>query len=183
LLRHPAAVSPAEAFHAGTSFRPVLVSRPLGDQPAASVVFCSGKIAYDLEMKRAEHRLKDVAIVRIEQLAPFPEKEIAAVVKQWASAKPVFLQEEPENMGALENVRPRLEAVLRDAGWRDPILRVVARKASASPAGSFHGLHEDDQAALVDRALYPGDASGTGMPPQADMHPQPAAGMSAGVLP
>jgi len=183
LLRHPAAVSLAEAFHAGTSFRPVIVSRPLGGQAAASVVFCSGKIAYDLEMKRAERQLKDVAIVRIEQLAPFPEKEIAAAVKEWASAKPVFLQEEPENMGALDYVRPRLEAVLRDAGWRDPVLRVVARKASASPAGSFHGRHDDDQAALVDRALHPGDANGTGVPPQTDMHAAHPAGVPAGVLP
>lgn len=75
-------------------------------------------------------------------------------------------------MGALDYVRPRLEAVLRDAGWDLPVLRVVARKASASPAGSFHGLHEQDQSTLVDTALRGGDAAVPLQPFEQTVHSQ-----------
>lgn len=159
LLRHPAAVSPMDAFGAGTTFLPVISSKPANDRPASLVIFCSGKIAYDLESRRDERDLQHIAVVRIEQFAPFPVEDLIDTLKDWTSAVPVFLQEEPENMGALDFVRPRLEAVLRDAGWDHPVLRVVARKASASPAGSFHGLHEQDQSALIETALRGGDAA------------------------
>ncbi|MBZ7924340.1 2-oxoglutarate dehydrogenase E1 component [Ensifer adhaerens] len=172
LLRHPAAVSPMEAFGAATTFLPVITSKPANNRSATLVIFCSGKIAYDLEARRDERNLHHVAVVRIEQLAPFPVAELVETLKNQTSAVPVFLQEEPENMGALDYVRPRLEAVLRDAGWDLPVLRVVARKASASPAGSFHGLHEQDQSTLVDTALRGGDAAVPLQPFEQTVHSQ-----------
>jgi len=126
---------------------------PSDTRPATVVIFCSGKIAYELERERNARILVDVAVVRLEQLAPFPAAELKEILKSCPSAVPVYLQEEPENMGAADYVRPRLEAVLGDAGWEHRNVRMVARGSSASPAGSFHGLHDRDQAALIDRAL------------------------------
>ncbi|MDB5522968.1 MAG: 2-oxoglutarate dehydrogenase component [Rhizobium sp.] len=153
LLRHPAALSPIEDFGIDATFLPVLSSKPASQRPTALVIFCSGKIAYELERRRDERGLTDIAVVRIEQLAPFPARELAEILGPWQTAVAVFLQEEPENMGSAEYLRPRLETVLRQVHWEQPGVQVVARSASGSPAGSFHGLHEQDQSALIDRAL------------------------------
>lgn len=81
LLRHPAAVSPMEAFGAATTFLPVITSKPANNRSATLVIFCSGKIAYDLEARRDERNLHHVAVVRIEQLAPFPVAELVETLK------------------------------------------------------------------------------------------------------
>ena len=152
LLRHPAAISPIGDFAAGTRFRKIIAGGVEAPEKAAGIVFCTGKISYELERRLPAGEAR-IRVVRIEQLAPFPQEEIVAQLKLSPDAVPVFLQEEPENMGALNYLRPRLERALRQAGCRHADLRAVSRPASGSPAGSFHVSHEEDQAGLIDEAL------------------------------
>jgi 2-oxoglutarate dehydrogenase E1 component len=150
LLRLPAAVSLLEDFAPGRRFLPVIVGEGRGD--VGLVLFCSGKIAYELEEELAERQEAGAVVVRMEQLYPFPEEVLAELARRWPNARCRWVQEEPENMGAWSWVRPRLEAVLAGAGLRSPQLTCVGRPESPSPAGSFHGDHDADQRSIVERA-------------------------------
>ena len=151
LLRLPAAISPSEAFGPGRQFEPVLIDAP---GPAiARILLCSGKIAYDLLAERDRQDLTDTAIVRLEELYPFPETELRAMFARWPTARCCWVQEEPRNMGAWSWLDRRIEQVRRDAGALEPGISYVGRPDSASPAGSFHGDHEADQARIVAHAL------------------------------
>jgi 2-oxoglutarate dehydrogenase E1 component len=164
LLRHPAALSPASDFGPGTTFLKILSNWTSSDGALDGVVFCSGKIFYELARQREEHRL-NVAVIRIEQLSPFPEGEIVEALQDWGRFNAVFLQEEPANMGSLDFVRPRLEKVLAEMHGSAARLHTVSRPASGSPAGSFHGSHDRDQAALIERALQLATTQNTSIAP------------------
>jgi 2-oxoglutarate dehydrogenase E1 component len=150
LLRLPAAVSPLADFGAGHTFVPVITSGPVR---ASRVVFCTGKIAYQLEHERAERGANDVQIVRLEMIYPLPAAALSAVLAASPDAELVVAQEEPENMGIWSWLRPRLEDLANAAGHRKPKLHFVGRPESPSPAGSFHGDHDKDQAAIVTAAF------------------------------
>ena len=141
LLRLPAAVSALADFAPGTGFRTAIAPRDLAG--ATRVVFCSGKIAYEVEALAAP----GVRTVRLEQLYPFPEADILALGLP-TRADYVWLQEEPVNFGCAGWIAPRLSALLGQAGVTAP-LQVIARPESASPAGSFHMDHAADQQRLV----------------------------------
>ena len=130
LLRLRAATSAVEDFTDG-GFRPVL---PDPARPAASevtkVLLCSGKVYYDLAAWRTEHEVRDTAILRLEQLHPFPADSLREALAAYPSAEVRWVQEEPENMGAWTYVAMRLPALLDGR----PPLTVRARPASASPA-------------------------------------------------
>lgn len=151
LLRLPAAVSPLEAFGPDRAFEPVLV-----DAPSASVgriLLCTGKIAYDLAAERDRRGAADVAIVRLEELYPFPAAALREVFDRWPEASCSWVQEEPCNMGAWCWLDRRVERVRRDAGATLPAMRYVGRAESGSPAGSFHGDHDDEQERIVAAAF------------------------------
>jgi len=115
------------------------------------VVLCSGKVYYDLLAERAKRAGADggqVAIVRLEQLAPLPGAEVAEVVSAYPDAELVWVQEEPANQGPWPFVALNLPAHL---GGRP--LVCVSRAASASPAAGSHKKHEAEQRELVERAL------------------------------
>jgi 2-oxoglutarate dehydrogenase E1 component len=150
LLRLPAAVSPLTDFATGSGFSPVVASER-GD--VTRILLCSGKIAYELEAARDERGAADVAVVRIEELFPLPAKELLAVFRRWPDAPCVWVQEEPKNMGAWSWLDRRIERLRREAGARFPAMLYVGRPEAGSPAGSFHGDHDADQAALVARAF------------------------------
>jgi 2-oxoglutarate dehydrogenase E1 component len=100
---------------------------------------------------RAKQKVEDIAVVRIEQLYPWPEDQIVDVLARYEHAgEVVWLQEEPENMGAWSHVHSRLHRVLRD----DFALLHVSRAPSGSPATGSHALHELEQADLLERALH-----------------------------
>jgi 2-oxoglutarate dehydrogenase E1 component len=148
LLRHPEVVSPLEEFTSGR-FQKIMAD----DLPDASkvkrVLCCSGKVYYDLKKGRQETGRDDVAIVRFEQLYPLSENEIEAALAPYNPELPVvWVQEEPENMGAWGYLRLRFGS--RMAG-RD--LKVVARPASASPATGSASAHRLEQQLVIDRAL------------------------------
>jgi 2-oxoglutarate dehydrogenase E1 component len=151
LLRLPAAVSKLADFLPGTGFQPVIASVPEGK--VDHVILCTGKIAYDLEEERARSGAAGTAIIRIEQLYPFPAARLSALFRQWPGATFHWVQEEPENMGAWNWLDRRLERLLREAGVRAPTVAYVGRPESASPAGSFHGDHDSDQRALIEQAF------------------------------
>jgi 2-oxoglutarate dehydrogenase E1 component len=148
LLRHPLAVSGLDALAQGT-FRGVLED-PEADAAAAGVVFCSGKIFYDLLQRRRDLGRADVAILRFEQLYPFPQSPLRMVVKRFKQAQKFFwAQEEPENMGAWSFIRPRLEAIIGKP------LTYIGRRESATPATGFPHIYRREQAEIIDRAIGP----------------------------
>src|SRR5262249_46574803 len=104
LLRHPKAVSPLPDFWTGT-FQPVIDDPSVNPAEARRIVFCSGKVFYDIAKARDDAGRKDVAVVRLEQLNPFPAKELAALIARYPAADLVWAQEEARNMGGWVFVR------------------------------------------------------------------------------
>lgn len=98
------------------------------------MVFCSGKLYYELLSKRREGSIKDVAIVRIEQLAPFPFDIVAKNVALYPEAEVVWAQEEPKNMGAWYYVQERIVTATRDLNGAAKHATYIGRKTMASPA-------------------------------------------------
>ncbi|HEX4865594.1 MAG TPA: hypothetical protein VFV02_16110, partial [Acidimicrobiales bacterium] len=114
------------------------------------LVLASGKVALDATVARDKAGRTDVAVIRIEQLHPWPADQIAAAIAEYERAEEVvWLQEEPENMGAWTFVRDRLESMLGD----DFRFSKVSRVASGSPATGSHAMHELEQADIIERAL------------------------------
>ncbi|MGA6924710.1 MAG: 2-oxoglutarate dehydrogenase E1 component [Desulfosarcina sp.] len=146
LLRHPQAVSSLNALTQGR-FEPVLDD----DAAAASVkkvIFCSGKIYYQLIARRKEIDAGDTAIVRVELLYPFPEEALASAIGRYKKAASwTWVQEEPQNMGAWQYIQSRLKPLLKKS------LDYVGRKAAASPATGFPKIHKMEQDEIVDRAV------------------------------
>jgi 2-oxoglutarate dehydrogenase E1 component len=157
LLRLDRAAVTLDALATG-GFRPVLddpamASDPLRRARARRVVFCTGKMYYDLT---AAERPDDIAIVRVEELYPWPHEDIAAVLDRYPAADDVvWAQEEPKNMGAWTFVAPRLRAATGNA----LAVRYVGRPDRASPAEGYLASHQREQARIVREALAPGAAS------------------------
>jgi len=150
LLRLPAAVSPLSDFGTGRTFSPVITSGPAR---ARRILFCTGKIAYQLENERAQRGGGDVQIVRLEMIYPLPAGALSALLAASPDASLVVVQEEPENMGIWSWIRPRLEELAVAVGHRKPKPHFVGRPESPSPSGSFHTDHDADQAAIVTSAF------------------------------
>jgi len=148
LLRHPMAVSSLKDL-ANSQFSPILDDAEAAAS-AKKVIFCSGKIYYQLIARRQQINAVDTAIVRVEMLHPFPEKALVAVIGRYKKAKDwVWVQEEPENMGAWQFMRPRLAPLLKKT------LDYVGRNAAASPATGFPKIYKMEQDGIVDRAIGP----------------------------
>lgn len=157
LLRLPEATSTLEELTAGHFQRlmgdPGLVGETQLDPRAVSrVILCSGKVFYDLDAKRTELGRQDVAIVRVEQLYPLSEDDLKHALSPYPSgAELLWVQEEPENMGAwpfLQTQAPYLQNLIKDR-----IFRGIARQASSVPATGSKGAHDLEQAELLERAF------------------------------
>ncbi len=148
LLRAKFASSRAEEFTNGR-FEEILGSSEAGAaEKMKRVILCSGKVYYDLLNYRAEHKIDNVALVRIEQLYPLAETKLRSTLKPFpATATLVWCQEEPQNMGAWTFIEPRLRKLFgREIAY-------AGRKASASPAVGALAIHKRDQDALVAEAF------------------------------
>ncbi len=155
LLRHKMAVSALHDMANGSAFRFVIPETDL-IAPAESVrrvVLCSGKVYYDLLAERRERGINDVAILRLEQLYPFPEKTLGRLLAPYRSAELIWCQEEPENMGAWTFVDRRIEKVLGRLDGVAKRPRYVGRAEAASTATGLSRTHAAEQAALVAEAL------------------------------
>ena len=154
LLRHKLCVSPLAEFAEGSTFQPVIGEvDPIGPVEAVKrVVLCTGKVYYDLLQERRDRGLMDVAIVRLEQIYPFPKRALAKALA-YPNAEIVWCQEEPENNGAWDFVDRKIEALMTETGHAKPRPIYVGRDAAASPATGSAKVHTAQQADLVRRAL------------------------------
>lgn len=143
LLRHPLCVSTAEEFTKG-GFKELIEDDYVDTKKVKRVNICSGKIYYDLLAKQQEDNRKDVAIVRLEQIYPMPEKQIKALMKKYKGAEFCWVQEEPKNMGAWMHI-------LRYEWARS--FKEITRRSSASPATGYASVHKKEQEAIVAEAF------------------------------
>ncbi len=144
LLRHSKAVSTMEEL-AGNKFQEV-IDDPNADTPRVKrVVFCSGKIYYDLLERKEHFNATDIALIRIEQLYPFPHEQVQALISKYSNAiRWLWVQEEPENMGAWKYIREQMSQV---------DLQGVARQPSASPAVGLYSLHQVEQNEIIGKVF------------------------------
>ncbi len=150
LLRHAKAVSTSARFHR-RQFIEILDDSTVDPAQVSRVVFCSGKIYYDLLAARDERKAPGAAIVRVEQLYPFAADQVERILARYPSnAEVVWAQEEPRNMGAWRFVREQLADLLGTNG-RAP--RYAGRTPSASPATGSGKRHQQEQADIVRTAL------------------------------
>jgi 2-oxoglutarate dehydrogenase E1 component len=155
LLRHKLAVSKLEEFGPGTSFHRIL-SEPfelVTDDQVRRVVLCTGKVYYDLLQEREARGIKDIAIVRLEQLYPFPRTSLTRELSRYKNADVVWCQEEPRNMGAWAFIDRRLEDCMVAAQIKASRPAYAGRVEAASPATGMLKRHNQEQAKLVDDAL------------------------------
>lgn len=153
LLRHKLAVSPLADFGPGSQFWRV-IGEPAtlkADDKVRRVVLCTGKVYYDLVQAREEKGIDDVAIVRVEQLYPWPRDAVKKHMARYPNAEVVWCQEEPANSGYWTFVKPRLDSITEELDR--PRVKYVGRKASASPATGSFKKHVEEQNTLVADAL------------------------------
>ncbi|MBQ0942488.1 2-oxoglutarate dehydrogenase E1 component [Ideonella sp. 4Y16] len=150
LLRNKDATSPLTDFTRG-EFKTVIgeQNEAIDNAKVKRVIACSGKVYYDLVKKREDKKATDVAILRVEQLYPFPHKVFGAELKKYPNATEiVWCQDEPQNQGAWFFIQHQIHENMLD-GQR---LGYAGRPASASPAVGYAHLHQDQQKALLDQA-------------------------------
>ena len=155
LLRHKLAVSALSEFAEGSQFQTIIpeIDAIVPAEQVKRVVLCSGKVYYDLLAERRERKIEDVAILRLEQIYPFPARTLARLLAPYTSAEVVWCQEEPENAGSWTFVDRRIEKALSGLkiAARRPVY--VGRDAAASPATGLAKVHTQQQQALVRAAL------------------------------
>ncbi len=150
LLRHPLAVSSLDALCHGRFENVIDEIDPVDPEAVTQVVMCTGKVYFDLLQARRTRELGHVALVRIEQLYPFPRDDFDAVVARYPNARLfVWCQEEPQNQGAWDQIKHRFHALHN--GQRELIY--TGRASAAAPATGYHQVHQEEQEKLVDDAL------------------------------
>ena len=150
LLRHSLCVSDLEAFEDinENSFYEYYDDPEVTDKNIKKLtraLFCSGKIYYDLLKRKKEEKRDDVAIIRLEQLYPFPANQLEKLLEKYKHVKSYWVQEEAENMGAWQHIVAHY--------YKITDLTLISRKASASPATGFKKVHEQQQKEIVDKAF------------------------------
>jgi 2-oxoglutarate dehydrogenase E1 component len=144
LLRHPACVSSLDELANG-HFQEVMDDESINPSEVTEVVFTSGRIYYDLLEKRNAFGTADIAILRIEQLYPFPLHEINQLITKYQKAKQwLWVQDEPENMGAWHFISHLIKGI---------DLQVIARPASGSPAPGLHEIDKQQAAKIIDKVF------------------------------
>ena len=143
LLRHPKVFSPLSEFTKG-KFSEIIDDQFAAKSKVKRILFCSGKLFYELEEYQQKNEIKNVAIVRIEQLFPFPKKQLDKILKKYKNAELYWVQEEPSNMGYWSYMLRTLP---------DKNFTLVSRKASASPATGYSKIHKKDQERIIEDAF------------------------------
>ena len=142
-LRHPGSYSVLNEFSEG-GFKEVIDDAFADDSKVKKVLFCSGKIYFDLAEKQQKEDVKDTAIVRIEQLYPLPLKQLDALYKKYNKATWFWVQEEPLNMGAASFLKMNLHSIN---------FGVISRQPSASTATGYNKVHVQEQAEIIETAF------------------------------
>ncbi|MDX1960792.1 MAG: 2-oxoglutarate dehydrogenase E1 component [Leptospiraceae bacterium] len=148
LLRHPQAISTVKDITEDV-FHSVLNDTIIDPSKAKRLVFCSGKVYYDALDAREKAGIKDISLIRIEELYPFPKEIVKKIISDSKNPELVWLQEEPQNQGAWNFIRDDFDDLIGKAGS----IRYVGRKRSASPACGHLKLHLKEQEEIVKQAL------------------------------
>ncbi|RHZ12264.1 hypothetical protein DYB31_002406 [Aphanomyces astaci] len=156
LLRLKQASSNLADLGPGTKFHRLLPdpsSNLVADDQVKRVVFCTGKLYYELAAEREEHGINDIALVRVEQIAPFPFDKVAEQAAKYKNAEIKWVQEEPENMGFWTYVSPRIETALTKISHDSRRPTYIGRPTSAAPATGYGAVHVLEQNRIVKKAL------------------------------
>jgi len=157
LLGNPQCVSHEADFTGNTHFKELIDDEHLVDSPdrVTRLIFCSGKVYYDLLKYRNEHQLKNSAIIRLEQIYPFNEDLAHEIASRYhrANKKWVWCQEEPLNMGGWTFIGPRLQKLADSMGGGHTNVRYAGRSRASSPAAGAKAIHVREQARLVEQAF------------------------------
>ena len=145
LLRHPQCVSDIGELSEGGFKEIIDDTNTLASTKVNKLLLCTGKIYYDLLKKKEEDNRKDVAIVRIEQLYPMPQKQLDKIIKKYKNATVTWVQEEPENMGAWSFILRKYRC--------ERLMRHITRKESSSPATGFKKIHIKEQTKIIEEAF------------------------------
>lgn len=152
LLRHPEAISSLGDLVSGR-FQEVIADDKVEAGKVKRVILCTGKVFYDLLKERTARNLDPVALVRLEQIYPFPYGQIGRILESYPNLSDLFwVQEEPKNMGAWFYIKDRFDERLAGGKFQN-MIQCVARKTSPSPAAGLLKVHEREQKELLDRAL------------------------------
>ena len=153
LLRHRDALSNIEEFTLDRAIRlyDEASTDLVDDKQVRKVILCSGQIYYDLASERSKRNIKDIAICRLEQLAPFPFDKVQAQARKYANAKFQWVQEEPLNMGPWTYVMPRLNKAIGELGFDK--VSVVSRVPHAAAATGFLSSHIKQLTSILDNAM------------------------------
>lgn len=142
-LRHPGTYSRLEEFTSG-SFREVIEDAGADPALVKKVLFCSGKMYFDLADRQQKEQRKDIALIRLEQLYPLPVKQLDELNKKYAKATWFWVQEEPLNMGAASFLKMNLHSIN---------FGVISRQPSASTATGYNKIHNQEQAEIIETAF------------------------------
>jgi 2-oxoglutarate dehydrogenase E1 component len=152
LLRYPKASSQLDELTSG-AFQEIIGDAQYVGNSINRILLCSGKVYYDLVNKREQLGRSDVAIIRLEQLYPFPLQRLIDILRRYPETAEVFwVQEEPENMGAWFFVEEQMQTLINPGGHGRQ-LRYIGRPTAASPAAGAHKVHNDQQETLVNEAF------------------------------
>ena len=153
LLRLREAVSSIDEFSEGKRFRVIIPETSTSlvkDEDVEKVIFCSGQVYYDLAKARNDMKRNKIAIIRVEQVAPFPIRGVQDQLNKYKNARVVWCQEEPFNMGAWSFVEARTNKILEASGRK---IKYVGRPSSAAPAVGFFKNHEEELASFLEDAM------------------------------
>ena len=157
LLRHKSCVSELKDFAPGTHFQRIYTdqSKLVADAKIKRVILTSGKVYYEILEEREKRKINDMAIIRVEQYYPFPEREIRAELERYKNADVMWAQEEPENMGAWRAIGPWIGDLLDSMGRGNLRVKYAGRRAAASPATGYLKIHEREQKQLLEDVFRP----------------------------
>jgi 2-oxoglutarate dehydrogenase E1 component len=144
LLRHPSCISKLSEIESATEFQPIIADTEVAPKDAKRLLFCSGKVYYDLAEYRKANNIKDTAIYRLEQIYPLDVNAVTTIMKSHSKAEAFWVQEESANNGSWTFLMQYLR--------KEPI-DLIARKASASPATGFKKVHDQQQEDLMKQAF------------------------------
>ncbi|MCZ2459142.1 MAG: 2-oxoglutarate dehydrogenase E1 component [Chitinophagales bacterium] len=142
-LRHPGSYSPMDGFTNGR-FREVIDDTSVNAAKVKKVLFCSGKVYFDLEKRKESDQRDDIALIRVEQLYPLPSTQLEQLYRKYDKATWFWVQEEPLNMGAASYLQMNLKSI--NYG-------VISRQPSASTATGFAKVHAQEQAEIIETAF------------------------------
>lgn len=155
LLKFKEANSDLEEFKEGLRFQTVITDKNkdlVSHEKVKKLILCSGQVYYDLDAARKKEGKNDIAIVRVEQLCPFPFRRIITEVKKYKNAEVMWVQEEPQNYGAWSYAQPRLINILKHEG-RSELPSYAGRETMAASAAGYGKLHEQELKAFLKKAM------------------------------